>query len=79
MTSPHRTALNCLPDLARYLQDPELFASFNRQVQGLSGLAPDLREQRIILDTYSGFSLSEVSIHQPYQMVESWLWPAQQS
>ena len=44
------------------LQDPKLFASFQKQVEETRALAPDLQEQHIILDTYSGFSMSQVRI-----------------
>ena len=52
------------------LQDPELFASFKKRVKDTSALAPDLQEQHIILDTYSGFDMSQVRI------LLSMHWPA---
>ncbi|CAL5220669.1 g2715 [Coccomyxa viridis] len=42
-------------------EDPKLFASYQKQVEDTRALVPDLQEQRIILDTYSGFNMSQAA------------------
>jgi len=45
------------------MQDPALFDSYKKQVLGTEALTPDLQEQHMILDMYSGFNMSQVSQH----------------